>query len=283
MLRFPENSGSVDVRRRDRRWRDGGDGNRFAAASSRVSTVVLEAHGQPGGCAGFFRRRGFSFDVGATTLVDFEPGGVGGELLDSVGLPPVSGENLPGYVAWLPDRSVTLYRNAGAWADERLNSLGNTPAHRTFWKLIDRLAGTFWRASRCGARMPIRGLADVMLAVRSIGARDIALVRYLGWTMGDALRAFGLRQDRPLVGLLSMLIEDTVHSTVDAAPLINSALGVTIRGAGLTRARGGMRGFWLELVEHYRKLGGILRIWVCRHEDRRTAGRLSCSNTAGGI
>ena len=51
-----------------------------------LATVVLEAHGQPGGCAGFFRRKGFSFDVGATTLVDFGPGGVGGELLESVGL-----------------------------------------------------------------------------------------------------------------------------------------------------------------------------------------------------
>src|SRR6188474_1636617 len=57
-----------------------------------LSTVVLESHGQPGGCAGFFRRKGFAFDVGATTLVDFSPGGVGGELLEAVGLPPVEGE-----------------------------------------------------------------------------------------------------------------------------------------------------------------------------------------------
>ena len=241
-----------------------------------MSTVLLEAHGQPGGCAGYFRRRGFSFDVGATTLVDFEPGGVGGELFESVGLPPVSGENLPGYVAWLPDRTVTLHRNTGLWADERLRSLGDTPAHRAFWQLIDRLAGTFWRASRRGVRMPIRNAADVILALRSIGARDLPLVRYLGWTMGDALRAFGLRQDRPLVGLLSMLIEDTVHSTVDAAPLVNAALGVTIRGAGLSRARGGMRGFWLGIVEHYRKLGGILRFGcaVTRIAGRRGAYRV---------
>jgi phytoene dehydrogenase-like protein len=38
------------------------------------STIVLEAHGQPGGCAGFYRRKGFAFDVGATTLVDFAAG-----------------------------------------------------------------------------------------------------------------------------------------------------------------------------------------------------------------
>src|ERR1700693_3376726 len=115
-----------------------------------ASTVVLEGHGQPGGCAGFFRRRGFSFDVGATTLVDFEPGGVGGELLERVGLPPLSGEQLAGYVAWLPDRIVPLHRNPQDWARERLRYLGDTPEHRAFWRLIDCLAEVFWRASRRG-------------------------------------------------------------------------------------------------------------------------------------
>src|SRR5690349_24857818 len=81
-----------------------------------LSTIVFEAHGQPGGCAGFYRRKGFSFDVGATTLVDFEPGGVGGELLKSIDMASVEGEALQGYVAWLPDRVVTLHRNSAAWA-----------------------------------------------------------------------------------------------------------------------------------------------------------------------
>ncbi len=78
--------------------------------------------------------------------------------------------------------------------------------------------------------------------------------------MADALRAHGLEHDRALVGLLAMLIEDTVHSSVDEAPLINAALGITIRGAGLTRARGGMRGFWHDLISRYRQLGGELRV-----------------------
>src|SRR6266566_3811339 len=102
-----------------------------------MSTVVFEAHGQPGGCAGFYRRRGFSFDVGATTLVDFEPGGVGHELLSSVGMPPLDGEALPGYLAWLPDRVVTLHRNPDAWHRERLLSFGDTPSHRDFWHFLD--------------------------------------------------------------------------------------------------------------------------------------------------
>lgn len=231
-----------------------------------LSTVVFEAHGQPGGCAGFYRRKGFSFDVGATTLVDFAPGGVGAEWLESIGMPHLEGEGLPGYLAWLLDRIVTLHRDHARWSGERLATLGNTPAHRAFWRLLDQLAHTFWRASRAGIKLPMQNMQDLVKNVYTLGPLGIPLARYLYWTMGDALCSFGLRDDRPLVGLLSMLIEDTVHSTVDQAPLINAALGVTIRGAGQTRATGGMRGFWLQLSAHYRAMGGELRVG-CRVEQ----------------
>ncbi|PRY44469.1 C-3',4' desaturase CrtD [Umezawaea tangerina] len=223
-----------------------------------LSTVVLEAHGHAGGCAGYYRRRGFSFDVGATTLVDFEPGGVGAELLDSVGMPPPAGECLPGYAAWLPDRTVVLHREKAAWHRERLRAFGDTPDHRAFWALLDRLADGFWRASRAGVRMPMRTPADVLHNARAMRPRDLPLARHIGGTLGGALAHHGLRDDAALVGLLAMLVEDTVHSTVDRAPLVNAALGITIRGAGLTRATGGMRGFWRALVAHYRSLGGVL-------------------------
>src|SRR4051794_19334822 len=119
-------------------------------------TIVLEAHGLAGGCAGYYRRKGFSFDVGATTLVDFEPGGVGGQLLEEIGMPPLAGQILPGYVAWLPDRRAILHRNPEAWHEERLRVFGSSESHRAFWRLLDDLAEVFWAASRRGIKLPIR-------------------------------------------------------------------------------------------------------------------------------
>jgi C-3',4' desaturase CrtD len=225
-----------------------------------LRTVVLEAHGQPGGCAGFFRRRGFAFDVGATTLVDFEPGGLGGELLGDIGMSQLPGEQLPGYVAWLPDRQVTLHRDGYLWKQERFRQLGDSPEHRRFWHRLDRLAKVFWQASRRGIKLPIQGVSDLLRAIGILGIGRLPLARFVRWTMGDALRNCRLRQDAPLVGLLSMLLEDTVHAGVDDAPLINGALGVTIRGAGLTRAAGGMFGFWRRFRRRYQELGGTLRV-----------------------
>ncbi|HUE74790.1 MAG TPA: NAD(P)/FAD-dependent oxidoreductase [Pirellulaceae bacterium] len=225
-----------------------------------LSTIVLEAHGQPGGCAGFFRRRGFSFDVGATTLVDFSAGGIGGELLSTIGLRNLNAEELPGYVAWLPDRRVTLHRNSRLWHNERLAKLGDSPCHRRLWNLLDEIAAAFWNATRRGIRLPIQSCADLVWAAQALAPPAWPLLRFLRWTVGDLLRSLTLRDDKPLVGLLSMLLEDTVHASVDRAPLINGSLGITIRGAGLSRARGGMRGFWQSLAARYRALGGVLQV-----------------------
>ncbi|MFC5750566.1 phytoene desaturase family protein [Actinomadura rugatobispora] len=248
-----------------------------------LSTAVIEAHGHVGGCAGYYRRRGFSFDVGATTMVDFEPGGVGAELLDGIGMAPVPGEALPGYAAWLPDRTVTLHRDTAAWHRERLRALGGTPRHRAFWAGLDRIAQVFWDASRAGVRLPLRRPSDAVHNLRALGPRNLPLVRHMNATLGDALVRHGLRGDDPLVGLLSMLVEDTVHSTVDRAPLINAALGVTIRGAGLTRADGGMRGFWRRFTAHYRGMGGQLRVGCEVERVRGQAGAFEVHTKRGVV
>jgi phytoene dehydrogenase-like protein len=221
--------------------------------------------------------------VGATTLVDFEPGGVGAELLDAVGLPALDAEALPGYVAWLPDRVVTLHRDQAAWHAERLATLGAGAGHVAFWALLDRLADVFWAASRSGVRMPVRSAHDVIHNLRVLPVHQLPLARHVLDTLGGALRRFGLRDDRALVGLLGMLVEDTVHSTVDQAPLVNAALGVTIRGAGLSRHRGGMHGFWRGLVARYRALGGELRVGCHVSRVDGQAGAFRVATTRGTL
>lgn len=222
-----------------------------------LRTIVLEAHAIPGGCTGFYRRKGFAFDVGATTLVDFQPSGVGGQLLEELGF-TIERETLPGYVAWLPDRTITLHREASLWHEERLK-LGDSPAHHRFWATIDDLAHTFWAISRRGGRLPITSPADLARAIAAVRPGDLARMRYLRRTAHDLLAHHGLQHDRPLVALLSMIVEDTVHTTLERAPLVHAALGITMRGAGLARPVGGMRGFWESFLAGYERLGGRLQ------------------------
>jgi hypothetical protein len=77
------------------------------------STCILESHSVLGGCAGYYEKAGFSFDVGATTFVDFETGGVGGEFLESIGMkcPLEESEVIPGFpiLSNFPTKKVTNF------------------------------------------------------------------------------------------------------------------------------------------------------------------------------
>src|SRR6185369_16075851 len=105
-----------------------------------------------------------------------------------------------------------LYRDQSQWSIERLAQLGNSPAHLHLWKLLDQLAAVFWAASRNGIHLPLQSLHDLLDSVHHIGLGNLHLSRYILFSMGEILNMFSLRGDRALCGLMSMLIEDTVHS-----------------------------------------------------------------------
>jgi phytoene dehydrogenase-like protein len=98
----------------------GGIGGTSTAArlqAAGVSTVVLEQHDQLGGCAGYYREDGFAFDVGATTLVDFGPDGVGGQFVNEIGFDPPPIDLQEAYTLHLPDRTVGYPEHSGRSRD----------------------------------------------------------------------------------------------------------------------------------------------------------------------
>lgn len=250
--------------------------------SKGFKTIVFESHGQLGGCAGFFTKKNFSFDVGATTLVDFIEGGVGGNFFKDIKLELPKGDYIE-YIAWLPDRKVILFRDFEKWNKERLEKLGSTDNHIKFWNLMDKVTKVFWNASRKNIKLPIRSPKDFYIAIKTIGVQNLYLARYVNSTMLDILKKYNLENDKPLIGLLSMLIEDTVHSSIDKAPFINAALGTTIRGAGLMRAAGGMKNFWNYLSSYYLKIGGTVKKGHSVIDFKQEKGNWSITTSKGAF
>ena len=253
-----------------------GGGVAGTATAARVqaegrSTVVLEQHDHVGGCAGYYRQDGFAFDVGATTLVDFGPGGVGGQFLEAIDFEPPPIDLQEAYDLWLPDRRVRLYRDDERWRRERREAFDDDEAHRRFFRFLDRTSEALWEATRAGVKLPVQNLSDLVENARALGLADLPILRYRNWTVEDALREYGVYDDEALRGAIAMLVEDTVHSTVEEAPLLNAALGTTIRGPGIGRARGGMYGFWTAFEEHYREMGGVVRTG---HDVTEVTGRV---------
>ena len=116
----------------------------------------------------------------------------------------------------------------------------------------------------------------------AVGLRGLPLVGYLSWTMARALRAHGLQHDRALAGLLSMLVEDTVQALSRKRPLINAALGVTIRAPACPGARWHPRILATVHGPLRRGLGGILRVGCPVEKIEGRAGDYHLTTRRGG-
>lgn len=107
-------------------------------------TLVLERHNVPGGCASFYRRDGYRFDVGATLVGGFGTRGVHRLLNARLGIDVSATAIEPSMIVHLPDVSVVRYGDS-RWVTERMRAFG--PGAEPFWRRQERVADLAWDLS----------------------------------------------------------------------------------------------------------------------------------------
>ena len=111
--------------------------------------TVLEAHVEPGGCAATFFHKGYRFDVGATLVGGFHPGGPHQIVGEQLGITWPIRSVEPAMQVHLPDRTITRWSDADRWREERSRAFG--PQAEKFWSMQERVADAVWDFS---ARVP---------------------------------------------------------------------------------------------------------------------------------
>ncbi|MFZ9815139.1 MAG: phytoene desaturase family protein, partial [Candidatus Kapaibacteriota bacterium] len=86
--------------------------------------ILLEKHAAIGGCASFFRRMKFTFDVGATTLSGLRPHQPLGRLFSDLNLEPNIKHCDPGMVIHLDGHEIERYSNLEKWIAEAESNFG---------------------------------------------------------------------------------------------------------------------------------------------------------------
>ncbi len=213
-----------------------------------MRVLLLERHNVVGGCASFYQRGGYRFDVGATLVGGFGRRGVHRLLNARLGIEVSSVAVEPAMVIHLPDTTVVRYGDE-RWQAERLRAFG--PQAEAFWRAQERIAERAWDLS---SRFP-----DVPFDTVGIGAfagalrpRDLPLAATLGKTVasimprdaGDRLRAFvdaqllitaqtGAREADLAYGstALDLAREGTYH-LADGVSTIAETLARALRAAG---------------------------------------------------
>jgi C-3',4' desaturase CrtD len=231
-------------------------------ARAGVPVVLLEAHHQSGGCAGTFRRGPYTFDVGATQVAGFEPGGSHARLFQHLGVPlPAATPLDPGCVVDLGDGSppVQLWRDPARWRQERQRQF---PGSERFWQLCAWLHRANWGFAGKDPVLPPRNGWDLAQLLRALGPANLLSAPLAGATVADLQWLCGCGGDQRLRRFLDLQLrlysQEPAHRT--AALYGATVLAMAQEPLGLWHLEGSMQALSAALEKALRAAGGELRV-----------------------
>jgi len=190
-----------------------------------ANVLVIERHNVPGGCASFYQRGGFRFDVGATLVSGFGPRGVHRQLFERFGTTLAATPVEPAMVVHLPDATVVRYGDE-RWVAERQRVFGR--GAEPFWQRQERIADLAWDFSTRFPMLPV-DVAGVAGALGAFRPRHLPLLRALGRPVADLLPSSADRRLRAFVDAQLLI---TAQTDADHADLAYGCTALDLARAG---------------------------------------------------
>ncbi|NJL40130.1 MAG: C-3',4' desaturase CrtD [Leptolyngbyaceae cyanobacterium SM1_4_3] len=233
------------------------------------SVLVLDQALVPGGCASTFKRRGFTFDVGATQVAGLEPGGIHQRIFSELAIDlPEATPCDPACAVYLPGETqpISVWRDPDRWQAERQQQF---PGSEPFWQLMADLFHYSWAFQSRNPVLPPRNLWDLGQLVQAVRPGTLLTVPHTFSTVGQVLRWYGLgggscgvarSANRRLKTFLDLQLK--LYSQVDAEDTAllyaATALGVSQEPQGLYHLQGSMQVLSDRLVTSLERDGGKL-------------------------
>ncbi len=240
--------------------------------------LVLDQALVPGGCASTFKRRGFTFDVGATQVAGLEAGGIHKRIFDELEIDlPAATPCDPACAVVLPGETepINVWRDPEKWQAERQRQF---PGSEPFWQLMSTLFEASWKFQSRDPVLPPRNLWDLWQLSSAVRPDTLITLPFTFMTVGGALRAYGLYENQRLRTFLDLQLKLYSQVDVDETALLYAAtaLGVSQEPQGLFHLKGSMQVLSDRLVEALEKYGGKL---LMRHTVEHigvSGGKASC-------
>lgn len=220
--------------------------------------LVLDQAIVPGGCASTFKRKGFTFDVGATQVAGLEPGGIHHRIFSELDIElPAATPCDPACAVFLPGETapISVWRDPQKWQEERQRQF---PGSEPFWQLLSALFKASWKFQGRDPVLPPRNFWDFWQLIQAVRLDTLITLPFTFMTVGDALRLYGLGDNLRLRTFLDLQLK--LYSQVDteetALLYAATALGVSQEPQGLYHLQGSMQVLSDRLVEAIELYGG---------------------------
>ena len=222
--------------------------------------TVLEAHVEPGGCAATFFHKGYRFDVGATLVGGFHPGGphqiVGEQLGITWPVRPVE----PAMQVHLPGQVITRWGDADRWRAERQRAFGVSA--EKFWSMQEHVADTVWDFSARVPAWPIASAHDMGHLISTVRPDLIPIGPLAFTTMRTWANALGAR-GRDLMTFLDGQLLIAAQGVAREINGLYGAVALDLYRRGVMHVEGGVGNLAETLASAVQAQGGQV---LYRHE-----------------
>lgn len=216
-----------------------------------ISTLVIERHNVPGGCASFYQRDGYRFDVGATLASGFGSRGVHHVLNARLGIEVSHIAVEPSMIVHLPDAVITRFGD-DRWKTERLRAFG--PGPEDFWQAQERIAECAWDFSRRFPAMP-QDISSLVHLARAVRPQHLPLVATLGRSIASILPRDASARLRTFVDAQLLI---TAQTDAAHADLAYGSTALDLAREGTFHIQDGISGISTALARAVRRGGSSI-------------------------
>ncbi len=234
-------------------------------ANEGFNVTLIEAHSQPGGCAGTFRRGPFVFDVGATQVAGLEKGGIHERIFRHLNWRAPNASILdPACVVHLEDGQDPIYmwHDSEKWKQERKTKF---PGSENFWSLCDQLHRSNWSFVGNDPILPAKNLWDFTQLLKAVRPTTLMNACFSRSSISDLLWICACDKDPRLRKFLDLQLKLYSQETSDNTAALYGAtvLQMAQEPLGLWHLKGSMQKLSDNLLSCFLRDGGKL---LTRHK-----------------
>jgi phytoene dehydrogenase-like protein len=196
-------------------------------AQAKRSVSLFEAHCYLGGCASYFNRGEFSFDVGATTLSGIGKNRPISEWCDIVDFDLESRVKKidPGIVVHAENNIFSSYTDLNLWFSE-LSKFGVSDKEKKFWLEVKKINERAWGLLRGLKKFPPKSLED-LFDLNFAAIKDLPLIPYLFESFHSVYQKRVGKLDPVKQRLIDQILLISTQTTSEKVPFLIGCMGIS--------------------------------------------------------
>jgi C-3',4' desaturase CrtD len=246
--------------------------------------LVLEAAHVAGGCSSSYRRKGYVYESGATTLVGFDPHQPLHLLQTLTGIDIPRKRLHPGMTVWINVEPLHRFEDRQQWIQEVIRVFGQPEPQRAFWKLALKLSDLVWKVSGINKFFPPRSLADWLFMVRNNAIQDVWALRYAFTDTATLVRRMGITNPAFMKFIDEQLLI-SAQSKADETPFLFAAPALCYTNYGNYYVPGGLIRMAEAVQSYIEQQGGkfLFHRKVTKIHRRTTQGWMEVETAKGDL